>query len=140
MMRASLCAVNGDDLLRGPKGSPQQPIGLQLLDPLAVQHIRLAPAHILQMPRLDQEDLQPALFQDLLQRDPVHPGRFHRHRRDPTGLQPVPSRSKSAVKVAQQRTLSSSRSGAQQPTLPRPPCRSPLHSVGFALTHSSRRL
>src|SRR5712691_8205192 len=39
------------DLVGGPKGGGQQPEGMQLLDPLAVQHVRLAAGHVLELPR-----------------------------------------------------------------------------------------
>src|SRR5450759_3299507 len=81
--------ADGHNLLRWAKRGLQQPIGMQLLQPLAVQYVRLAPGYILQMPRIHQKDADTALFQDLVQGDPVDPGRLHRHRIHPTGFQPV---------------------------------------------------
>src|SRR5450759_180293 len=81
--------ADGHNLLRWAKRGLQQPIGMQSLQPLAVQHVRLAPGYILQMPRIHQKDADTALFQDLVQGDPVDPGRLHRHRIHPTGFQPV---------------------------------------------------
>ena len=77
------------NLLRWSEGRTQQAISMQLLDPLAVQNIRLSPRNILQMPGIDQIDPKAVGFQDFVQWDPVHPGRFHRHRIDVAGFQPV---------------------------------------------------
>ena len=63
----------------GSEGSRQQAIGVQLLQPLAVQHVGLAPGHVLDAPRVHQHHLKPPLFQHPEQRNPVHPSRLHDH-------------------------------------------------------------
>ena len=81
-------AAQHHDLGFWPEGGTQQPITVQALDPLAILHIALAPRHVLDVAGVDQIDLQTALFQQLEDRDPVHPGRFHRRRRHPASYQP----------------------------------------------------
>jgi hypothetical protein len=51
---------------------------MQKLQPLAILHVGLFPWHILEMPRVDQADFKAGIRQDLPQRNPVDPGRFHR--------------------------------------------------------------
>ncbi len=43
----------GTHFFFGPKRASQQAIGVQLLDPLTVQNIRLAPRNVLQLPGVD---------------------------------------------------------------------------------------
>src|ERR1035438_2725958 len=62
---------------------------MEILQPLAVAHVRLSARNILHMPCVDQAYLEPALLEQLEERNPVHPGRLHRYRLDPTLLQPV---------------------------------------------------
>ena len=62
---------------------------MQLLNPLTILHVTLASGHVLEMARIDQIDLQTARLQHLVDRNPIHPGRFHRHRRHLTLHQPV---------------------------------------------------
>src|SRR2546427_546774 len=45
---------------------------MQILQPLTVGHVRLAPWHILHVTCVDQKDLESSRLQDLKQRDPVH--------------------------------------------------------------------
>ena len=63
----------------GPEGSRQQSVGVQLLQPLAVQHVSLPTGHVLDAPRVHQHHLKSPLFQHPEQRYPVHPGGFHHH-------------------------------------------------------------
>ena len=67
----------------------QQPIGVQLLQPLAIRHIRLAPRHRLELAGIDQPDLEAPLLEKFLQRNPRDAGRFHRDRPNATLLPPV---------------------------------------------------
>src|SRR5882724_8974406 len=69
--------TKGTDRIRWPEARPQQPDRVQILDPLAVTYVALPSGHTLQIMRIDQIDLEPALLQDLKQRDPVHPCRLH---------------------------------------------------------------
>ncbi len=51
----------------------RKPMGHQLPDPLAVQHIGLAPRHLARRSRIHQMYLESASVQNFIQRDPVHP-------------------------------------------------------------------
>ena len=62
---------------------------MQLLKPLAVDHVRLATRYILYMPCVDENHFEAAPLEDLKQRDPVHAGGFHRNRGDAACSQPV---------------------------------------------------
>jgi hypothetical protein len=77
------------DLGGGSEAAPQQAEAVELLNPLAVRHIALAVERVLDVTSVDQQDLDPARLEDLVERDPVDPGRFHRHRLDPARLEPV---------------------------------------------------
>src|SRR5271157_2188386 len=81
--------TKGTDRLGWPEARPQQPDRVQILDPLAVGYIALASGHTLQIVRVDQIDLEPALLQDLKQRDPVHPCRLHRHALNSALAEPI---------------------------------------------------
>jgi hypothetical protein len=74
------------DGLRGMKGAPQQSHRVQVLQPLAVGHVALAPGDILHMPGVDQTDFHTSLLQDLEQRNPVDPRGLHGHRANITLL------------------------------------------------------
>jgi hypothetical protein len=67
----------------------EQPVGHELLQPLAVQHIGLAPRDVLHMTRIDQKNREAARLQQLVQRDPVHAGGFHGDGVDAAGLEPI---------------------------------------------------
>src|SRR5688572_27240036 len=62
---------------------------MQILQPLAIQHIGLAARHVMHMLRIDQMNFDTLRLQDLTQRDPVHSRRLHRHRVDTAGLEPI---------------------------------------------------
>jgi hypothetical protein len=66
------------------KGASQQTVGMQLLDPLAIQHIRLAAGDVLNVARIDQLYFEAPTLEQFEQRDPVNAGRFHRHGSDAT--------------------------------------------------------
>jgi len=82
-------AAQHADLGLGPERTRQQSVAVQLLQPLAIAHIRLAPRDILDLPRIDQQHLQAAALQNLKRRNPVNPGRFHDHGFHPTTGEPV---------------------------------------------------
>jgi len=65
---------------------------VQLLEPLAVEDVGLASGNSPDVPGIDQQHFDPAFFEDLVERDPVDPGRLHGHRLDPTRLEPVGQR------------------------------------------------
>ena len=52
---------------------------MQLLQPLTVQHVGLAPGHVLDAPGVHQHHFKSPLFQHPEQRYPVHPSRLHYH-------------------------------------------------------------
>ena len=73
------------------KTTAQQSMRQQLRDPLGVAHIGLATRHRFQMLRVDHHQLH-LPFQYVIDRLPVHPGRFHRHLRAPFVNQPIQQR------------------------------------------------
>ena len=85
---AQIGAPRGDGGGR-PDAAPQQAHAVQLLQPLAVQDIALAGRDVLHVPRVDEHHGEAAGREDLVQRDPVDPGGFHRHGGDAAGLEPV---------------------------------------------------
>jgi hypothetical protein len=72
-----------------PKRICQQAIAVQSLDPLAIEHVRLAAGKPLDRSGADEATLEAACFQYLEQRNPVDAGGFHRHRFDAVLPQPV---------------------------------------------------
>ena len=75
--------------IRRPKRGPQETVGMQALDPLRVEHVRLgARAATRQLPRFHQVDLEALRFQQLEQSNPVDTGRFQSDRLDAALLQP----------------------------------------------------
>jgi len=76
------------NLVARTERSPQQTVGHQLPDPLAVQHVALAPADLLRHARRHQHQLEARALQRLVDRDPVDRGRLHRHLAHPARRQP----------------------------------------------------
>jgi hypothetical protein len=74
------------------KRAAQPAAGVQILNPLTILHIALAPRHVREMACIHQVHSKPPRFQNLIDRTPRHPGRFHRHGRDLAGGQPVRQR------------------------------------------------
>ena len=74
----------GSHLGIGTERGPQQAQAVQLLNPLAIEHVALAARHMLEMPTVDQIDFQAARFQQLKDRNPIHTGGFQRNRVDAT--------------------------------------------------------
>ena len=62
---------------------------MQLLQPLRVVDIRLPTRDILDMPRIDQQDLDTTRLKNLEDRNPVNAGRLHRHGGDPQFDEPI---------------------------------------------------
>jgi hypothetical protein len=81
-------AAQDADLIGRPKAPAQQPVCVQLLQPLTVARICLAPWHLFEMLRIDQLDVKAPLFEHFKEADPVDPGRLHRHRLDATLREP----------------------------------------------------
>ena len=85
----SQVAPQAPNLGLGPEGPRQQSIGVQLLQPLAVQHVGLATRYILDPPGVHQHHLKSPVLQDSEQRYPVDPGGLHDHALDLTVGEPV---------------------------------------------------
>jgi len=74
---------------RGIERIPEKPVGVQLQQPLALLHVTLAPGQVLRMSGVDQIDLEPAALQDVVERQPIHPGRLQGDGRHPAVLEPI---------------------------------------------------
>jgi hypothetical protein len=82
-------ATQRHDRIGWPERRLEQAVTVQSLNPLSVEHVGLGPgAAAGQLTRFDQPDLEAARFQQLEQRDPVDPGRFHGHGGDAALLEP----------------------------------------------------
>ena len=81
--------AQGDDAVGGTEAPAQQPEDVQVPEPFAVGHIALPAREILNMARIDEDHLEAARVEDLEDRNPIHPGGFHRHVGDAAGGQPV---------------------------------------------------
>jgi hypothetical protein len=77
------------DLALRPEAAPEQPILVQALQPFGVADVALAPRDVPGVAGVGQHDLEPALLEDLVGRDPVDPGRLHGDGLDPARLEPV---------------------------------------------------
>ena len=64
----------GADLLRGPERIPQQPLGMELPQPLPLLQVALPPRQALGSPCVDEVNLETRLLQDVIPGNPVHPG------------------------------------------------------------------
>ena len=62
---------------------------MELAQPLTVLDIALAARHVLDVAGVDEQDLDPAGLEDVVDRDPVDPGRFHGDARHATGEEPL---------------------------------------------------
>ena len=74
------------------KAAAQQAVLVQLLEPLRIIDIGLAPRNVPGVPRIDEQHLEPALFQNLVDRNPVDPRRLHGDGADADGLEPIRQR------------------------------------------------
>ncbi len=75
-------------VLLQPERIAHQSVSVQLHQPLAFLHVGLSAGHILGVLRVHQHHPDAMLFQNVVQRDPVHAGGLHRHSIDPARLQP----------------------------------------------------
>jgi hypothetical protein len=73
------------------KRAAQQAQAVELLNPLAryAQHVALAPGHMLEMPAIDEKDVEATCFEDLQDRNPVHPRGLQRDGVHAAGAQPI---------------------------------------------------
>lgn len=81
--------AQGAHLGVGAEGGRKQPQGVELLQPLAVMHVRLATGHVLDVVGVDQVALDAARFEQFEDGDPVRSRRFHRYAVDAAGEPPV---------------------------------------------------
>lgn len=72
-----------------PEAAEQQAIRVQLLQPLAVENIGLAARNSPDVLSVDEKDLDAALFEQIVPRNPIHAGGLHRHRGHAARLKPV---------------------------------------------------
>jgi hypothetical protein len=77
------------DAVAGSEAPAQQPVLVDLLQPLRIVHIRLPAGDVLDVARVDQQHLEATDFENLKDRNPVPAGRLHRDRRDAHGRQPI---------------------------------------------------
>src|SRR5436190_5009151 len=73
----------------GTKRGFQQTHRMQILKPLAIQHVGFAARNVMHMLSIDQMNFNTASLKDLEQRYPVDASGFHGHRVDAALLQPV---------------------------------------------------
>ena len=62
---------------------------MKLAQPCGIADIGLASRHVLGVTRIDQNDLKPALLENLVGRDPIDPGGFHRDTGHAARFEPV---------------------------------------------------
>ena len=67
-------AAQHADLLLGTTGPLAQTRGVELLEPLAILHVRRAPGHLARVMGIDQRALNPTLVEPFDQGHPVDPG------------------------------------------------------------------
>src|SRR3954454_15418252 len=66
-----------------------QSVSVQFHQPLALLHVGLPPRHIFSVLCVDQHHLNPMLFENVVESDPIHARRLHRHCVDSACLQPI---------------------------------------------------
>ena len=83
-------AAEDADLVLGPKGASEEPVGMQALQPLALQGSSCGPSRgALRLAGIDQQDLHAPRLQEFEQGDPVAPSRCHGDGRDAAVEEPV---------------------------------------------------
>ena len=81
--------AEGEDRGDGPEAAAQEAHAVEFAQPLTVLDIALAARHVLDVARVDEQDLEPARLEDVVDRDPVDAGGFHGDTGDATGTEPV---------------------------------------------------
>ena len=61
-----------DDRTPRTKARAEQPVLVQLLEPLGIVHVGLAPRHVFDMTGVHEQDLKSGLFENLENGNPVH--------------------------------------------------------------------
>ena len=82
-------AHEGEDRPGGAEASTSQPDGVEFAQPLTVLDIALAAGDVLDVAGVDEQNLDAACFEDVIDRDPVDAGGLHSDARDATGDEPV---------------------------------------------------
>ena len=82
-------SAEGADIIGGAEGALKQAVGVELLDPLAVEDIGLATGNILDVTGVDQEYLKAALVEDFVDGNPIDASGLHSHGVDAAGLEPI---------------------------------------------------
>ena len=77
--------AEGEDRRGGPEAAAQQADTVQLAQPLTVFDV----AHVFDVAGVDEEHLNAARFEDVVDRNPVDPGGLHRDAGDATGDEPI---------------------------------------------------
>ena len=72
-----------------PECGSQQSSRVQVLKPLALMPVRSTPGDVFHVSRIHQTRAHTAIFEHLIERDPIHTRRFHRHRGDTACREPV---------------------------------------------------
>ena len=113
----------------GTKEPCKKAEGVQLANPLAIQNVRLASRHALQLARFDQLDFEAPRLKHLKHRNPVHARRLHGDRLDTALPEPISQR----LQIRRGRFQSNARSPRRvlrEPprSAPSPRCRYRRHS------------
>ena len=83
-------AAQRANLLIGTERSVKQTETVELLNPLAIEHVGLgATGHVLDMPGVNHPDLKAALLKDFIKGDPIDTGRFQGDRLNSASLEPI---------------------------------------------------
>src|ERR1019366_6342070 len=77
------------NLVGWPKTRLQQSYRMQILDPLTVRNVALAPGNVLHVVCVNQEDFETVRFQDLIKRNPINASRLHGYGPDVALAQPI---------------------------------------------------
>ena len=78
-----------DDPVARAEAAPEQPVLMELLQPLRIVHVGLAARDMLDVARVHQEHLEAARLENLEHRNPVHARRLHGDGRDADLREPV---------------------------------------------------
>ena len=78
-----------DHPVAGPEAAAEQPMLVELLQPLGIVHVGLSARDILHVARIHQQHFEAAGFEDLEDRNPVHARRLHGDGLDAGLLEPI---------------------------------------------------
>ena len=81
--------AQGEDGPGGAKAPAQEAHRVELAEPLTVLDVTFAARDILDVARIDQQDLKAASLEDVVDRDPVDAGGFHGDAGHATGHEPI---------------------------------------------------